>query len=72
MISEQLESVGAGLDRLMAGLAGEQAEIVRLCRENLRAAQEQAENLENGLCILSAFGIERLNRAMPDGGHANV
>lgn len=67
MISEELNSVGAALDRLLAELSGEQAELARLCRHNLRAAAEQVEALEGSLCILNAFGIERLTRAMPEG-----
>lgn len=66
MISEQLNSIDAGLDRLAAGLSGEQAELARLCQSNLRAVAEQAEMLEGGLCILSAFGIERLHKSFPD------
>ena len=72
MISEDLNSVGAGLDRLIEELSGEQADMARLCRNNLRAAEEQAEHLESSLCILSAFGIERLNRAMPEATQANI
>lgn len=59
MLSEKLHSVDKALDRLVQGLAGEQADLAQLCQNNVRAAAEQAEHLEGGMCILDAFGIER-------------
>lgn len=47
MLSDELKSINAVLGRLLGKIDPDTAETLRLCRRNLEAATEQAENMEN-------------------------
>lgn len=47
MLSDELRSIKEALGGLLGKVDPETAEILRVCRRNLEAAADDAENLEN-------------------------
>ena len=47
MLSAELKSIRAALGELLGKVDVESAELLRLCRRNLEAAADEAENMEN-------------------------
>ena len=52
MLSDELDSIGAALGRLLDKVDTETADVLRRCQENLDEAASQAEQLEDN-CILN-------------------
>lgn len=67
MLKENLMSILAALGEVQGNTRNEeQAALVRGCRENLRAAAEQAEALENNLAVVSVdLTTEEAELAVP-------
>lgn len=49
MLSEELKSIRGALGELMSKVDAESAALLRQCRKNLEAAEEQARTMENNL-----------------------
>ena len=65
MLKEDLLSILAALGEVQGNAKDEeQAALVRGCRDNLRAAAEQAEALENNLHVVAWTGPRR-RRKLP-------
>lgn len=67
MLKENLLSILAALGEVQGNAKNEeQAALVRGCRDNLRAAAEQAEALENNLTVVSVdWTAEEAEIAVP-------
>lgn len=67
MLKENLLSILAALEEVQGNAKDEeQAALVRGCRDNLRAAAEQAEALENNLHVVSVdWSAEEAEIAVP-------
>lgn len=67
MLKENLLSILAALGEVQGNAKDEeQAALVRGCRDNLRAAAEQAEALENNLHVVSVYwSAEEAEIAVP-------
>lgn len=52
MLSEELKSIRAVLGELLNKVDQENAKVLRQCRRNLEAVEEQADNLEKNLVCL--------------------
>lgn len=67
MLKENLLSILAALGEVQGNTKNEeQAALVRGCRDNLRAAAEQAEALENNLAVVSVdWATEEAELAVP-------
>lgn len=53
MLSEELKSIQLALSAVLPKANPEGAAIIRLCRRNLEAAAEQAEEMEKHFCPIS-------------------
>lgn len=53
MLSEELKSIRVALGELLGKVGQEDAEMLRQCRRNLEAAEEQADNIEKNLVCLN-------------------
>ena len=58
MLSDELKSVGAALGRLLGKVDAESAEVLKRCRENLKAATDQAENMEGNFYPCEASNVQ--------------
>lgn len=60
MLSEELKSIRAALGGLLDKVDQNNAEVIRQCRRNLEAAEEQADNIEKNLVCLdwTTEGVE--------------
>lgn len=66
MLKENLLSIWAALGEVQGKAKDEeQAALVRGCRDNLRAAAEQAEALENNLLVSVDWTTEEAEIAVP-------
>lgn len=50
MLSEELKSIRAALGELTSKVDAESAELLRQCRRNLEAAEDQAAAMEQNFC----------------------
>lgn len=50
MLSEELKSIRAALGGLLSKVDQENAEVIRQCRRNLEAAEDQAATMERNFC----------------------
>lgn len=64
MLSEELKSIRAALGELLGRVDQDNAEVIRNCRRNLEAAEEQADNIEKNLVCLD-WTTEKVEISLP-------
>lgn len=50
MLSEELKSIRIALGGLLGKVDADSADVLRQCRRNLEAAEDQAANMERNFC----------------------